>query len=329
MVNSNLQNPPSSSSDIVVDQAKVEMAAFPPPGEENSFSLDIFGLTVRHGSSLSITADVCNFLANPLENDTFNYIDPNADHHKWGRKGLSLYYACVEDNENDGSIICALRAATCNSSSNNIFLIDYVYTEPNHREIGIAGQLLARVLGMAKSSGAVLGVLSLEDSCVYWLEKWNFVLCQNEALNARLNVFPDTHLLIHRDCSLDSIFNGIENSTASSIPPEEFTACLNQLRLIGVSQPEGISEVQKTLAKLIQNATTDESEEGCRRIIRMNNKIIHERVFAIGGDAAMSLLQVCGWELGVNDDGDAVLKFAGEHKWLDAAIAQLEFEAKK
>jgi predicted GNAT family acetyltransferase len=236
----------------------------------------------------------------------------------------------------NGGIVCALRAATeCNNESrNNIFLIDYVYTDPNHRERGIAGKLISRVLGMAKSAGSILGVLSLEESCVYWLEKWNFLLCQNEVLNERLNVFPDTHLLIHNECSIDAIVDerGCEiqtNANAAILPPDQFGAFIKQLHIIGLAQASGMSEVFNTVAKLITNAKTDESDEGRCRIIRINNKVIHEKVFATGGETAMQLLQVCGWELGVNDDGDAVMKFTGDFEWLDTAVAQLEHEARK
>jgi hypothetical protein len=90
-----------------------------------------------------------------------------------------------------------------------------------------------------------------------------------------------------------------------------------------------MSEVFNTVAKLITNAKTDESDEGRGRTIRINNKVIHEKVFATGGETAMQLLQVCGWELGVNDDGDAVMKFTGDFEWLDTAVAQLEHEARK
>ena len=245
----------------------------------------------------------------------------------------------VSANSNGADIICALRAATeSNGNSNNsIFLIDYVYTDPKHRERGIAGKLISKVLEMAKTGDTILGVLSLEDSCVYWLEKWNFVLCQNTVWNERLNVFPDTHLLIHKECNIDAPSSEADNRdhddirAASIFPPEQFVACLKQLQVIGTSQPAGISQVLKTVATLIQNAKHDESEDGKRQIIRISNKVIHHKVFAVGGETAMTLLQVCGWQLGVNDDGDTVLKFIGGHqyKWLDAAVAQLEYESMK
>ena len=280
----------------------------------------------------------------------FNHRCPLQDHHKWKRKGLSLYYACVIENKNrggsDGSssqqIVCALRAATENDNS-KIFLIDYVYCTPSHRERGIAGKLITNVLQMARKQGATLGVLSIEESCVYWLEKHNFFLCQNTKLNKRLNVFPDTHLLIHKDCNVDSVaaandnVNSIGNTnsndddttTATAIPPELFISSLKELQIVGTSQ-SGLSDCFKTLATLINNAKNDDTEDGKRQTIRINNPKVHARVFAVGGDAAMQLLQVCGFELQVNDNGDAVLKFEGEHlAWLDSAVAQLEYEGNK
>ena len=98
--------------------AATSMTSIPPPGEEvslpllleNNASTTSSNFFIRHGSSLSLMSDVCEFLANPIQNDTFNYIDPTADHHKWARKGMDLYYACVVDA--NGGIVCALRAAT-------------------------------------------------------------------------------------------------------------------------------------------------------------------------------------------------------------------------
>ena len=343
-------------------------------------------------------------------------VSPTADHHKWKRKGLSLYYACVvanntsnnnienAANNNDGGvvgdsqqIICALRAATdCNNNHNNrsnVFLIDYIYTHPSHREHGIAGKLIGQILQMVKqpqplsananTNTTILGVLSIEESCVYWLEKWNFVLCQNSMLNGKLNVFPDTHLLIHRDCSNDDVallmkngYNGNGNdnkvgggdgndgngndasvtSTTMLVPPEAFVSCLKELlqtmssaTTTTTSNPyynhnsgsSILSTCLTTLATIIHNAkydTTSNNDDHRRyRTIRINNPKIHERVFSVGGESAMKLLQVCGWELGVNDNGDAVLNFVnggsgdgdGDYMWLDAAVSQLEYEGGK
>jgi len=287
-------------------------------------------------------------LAAPEQSDSFNYVDPTSDHHKWKRKGLSLYYACVVDNntstDGSGGVICALRAAVENGNTNNnnkapIFLIDYVYSHPSHREKGIAGKLITKVLSMAKSNGATLGVLSLEQSCVYWLEKHNFLLCQNSILNERLNVFPDTHLLIHKDCSIDSgndngvvITNNNSAATDEMIPPQTFVSSLKQLQIIGTTNPSGLSECLTTLSKIIHNAKYDESDNyRRRRTIKINNPIIHSKVMAFGGEAAMNLLQCCGFELSVNEDGDAILKFvdAYEYKWLDGAVAQLKYEGSR
>ena len=325
----------------------------PSPGEESSFPLNdddsIIANTndndnydsnkpcsssfiIRHGSSLSLQAQICQFLANPIQDDTFSYVDPTADHYKWARRGLSLYYACVVevettanhksgDNDGTNNIVCALRAVTEHSSNSNhdnnmnggdhsIFLIDYVYTSPTHRDKGMAGKLISKVLQMAKSwQGVTLGVLSLEQSCVYWLEKHGFLLCTNQALNDRLNVFPDTHLLIHEDCMVDNdavTKNGDSSSReekgtqllAALVPPESFAIALKELlqKLVGTSH-SGLSECLQTIAKLIQNAMNDDTDDGKRQSFRMNNPKIHQKVFAVGGESAMNVLQECGFEL--------------------------------
>ena len=46
----------------------------------------------------------------------------------------------------------------------------------------------------ATALAANVYVLALEDSCVYWMAH-GFVLEENARLQARLNIFPDTHLL--------------------------------------------------------------------------------------------------------------------------------------
>lgn len=303
----------------------------PNAGEESSFPLDVGGFTVRHGSSLSLMSNVCEFLANPVQEDSFNYVDPTADHHKWARKGLGLYYAAVVDNKNDNKVVCALRAAT--NQSGGVFLIDYVYSAPDHRDKGIAGKLIKEVLLRVN---AAKFVLSIEESCVYWLEKHGFVLCENEALKERLNVFPDTHLLVHQSDNRKEILEGLvraqattapttKTASSTTVPPSSFANCLKDLQIEGTSQ-EGLPLCLKTLATLIRNAKEDESDNGKRQTIRINNPQVHRRVFALGGETAMNLLQVCGFELGVNADGDTTMQFVeeGPHtEWLDAAVQQL------
>ena len=47
---------------------------------------------------------------------------------------------------------------------------------------------------LAAAHVANLYVLALEESCPWWMDK-GFVLEERDTLNARLNVFPDVHLL--------------------------------------------------------------------------------------------------------------------------------------
>ena len=148
--------------------------------------------------------------------------------------------------------------------------------------------------------------------CVLVRKAWLFLLCTNQALNDRLNVFPDTHLLIHKDyCKVDNNANAvIKNGDSSSreekgtqllaalVPPESFAIALKELlqKLVGTSH-SGLSECLQTIAKLIQNAMNDDTDDGKRQSFRMNNPKIHQKVFAVGGESAMKVLQECGFEL--------------------------------
>lgn len=73
-------------------------------------------------------------------------------------------------------------------------VIDYVTTRPAARGRGLASLLVNFVVEASTIFGANTYVLALEESCVYWMGQ-SFVLEENEKLNARLNIFPDTHLL--------------------------------------------------------------------------------------------------------------------------------------
>ena len=445
-----------------------KMNNIPPPGEETSFPLipresgndssnDDDLLMVRHGSSLRLISQVCEFLANPIQDDTFNYIDPTVDHRKWSKRGMDLYYAAVIDtssseeesastesaaaaagnngsSRNDCRILCALRAATfgimtephnnANDSerynaseeeSNQTtesstaaskkrkltqqqqhnrkrFLIDYVYTAPESRGNGIAGLLVQRILELvgketepmaAAATTTSRYVLSLEESCVYWMEKHQFYLCQSPELNKLLNVFPDTHLLKQKRSasstndggnnmsddangdndddrdeeedakvlverySLSSIDDedGSDNTTSPDGETDEDKMHLFEthlMKLILLFDKDTIEENKdklniclNSLATVIQNAiVADKTDDRKKCQVRMNHPVVHERVFSNGGDVAMELLQSCGFQLEVNDDGDAILHFHsagdGDHDdWLPLAISRLQHEAEE
>ena len=209
--------------------------SIPPTGEEAQISLDSIAggssitsgsgttaavaenknhgnnrLILRHGSSLRLIATVCSFLADPAHSDNFSYIDPNGDQGKWKRKGMDLYYCAVMDPTTE-NILCAARCATQGLMSGDDdedgeatanagkkrrrLLIDYLYTVESARDKGIARRVISFILQRAQEAGAYSYVLSLEQSAVYWMEKWGFYLCEDPKLTRKLNVFPDTHLL--------------------------------------------------------------------------------------------------------------------------------------
>ena len=94
-------------------------------------------------------------------------------------------------------------------------IIDYVTTEKHRRGTGIAGLLTMKVRADAQACGANLYVLALESSCVYWMGH-DFVLAEEKNINARLNIFPDTHLL---RLASDPADVGSEDDLALSAPP--------------------------------------------------------------------------------------------------------------
>jgi hypothetical protein len=94
-------------------------------------------------------------------------------------------------------------------------IIDYVTTAKHRRGTGIAGLLTQKVRADAQACGANLYVLALESSCVYWMGH-DFVLAEEKNINARLNIFPDTHLL---RLASDPTDGGSEDDLALSAPP--------------------------------------------------------------------------------------------------------------
>ena len=82
-----------------------------------------------------------------------------------------------------------------------------------------------------------------------------------------------------------------------------------------------------SLSLLLKNAMAEEPG-GRRRRIRIANPNVRQRVFAVGGDHAMDLLQCAGFELGVDEEGDATLTFRdGANEWLTAAVDLLQEKA--
>ena len=172
----------------------------PSIGEEASEFLPERNLLLRHGTSLSLMSLVGTALN---ESEEFAEIDVSADWEKWStrRPDFSLYYAALLDPARDGAdaVQCVLRAVLDGVPSPSPphrprLIIDYVTTRPVARGRGLASLLVDFVVETSRACGANTYVLAIEESCVYWMGK-NFVLEAGRPLNARLNIFPDTHLL--------------------------------------------------------------------------------------------------------------------------------------
>ena len=177
----------------------------PALGDDASEFLPDRGLILRHGSSLQLMAQVTAVLRDSQE---FGDVDPAADWEKWHsrRPEFSLYYAALIDPARDGdaAILCVLRAVLDGFPEpkpphRQRMVIDYVTTRVEARSTGLASVIVRFVLESSRLFGANTFVLALEESCPYWMEK-GFLLDEGRPLNARLNIFSDTHLLrLHSD----------------------------------------------------------------------------------------------------------------------------------
>lgn len=229
------------------------------------------------------------------------------------------------------------RHITDSTKRNKKFLIDYVYTDPSSRDKGIASVLVKQVLEMAEACGASCFVLSLEQTAVYWMEKHGFFLCQSPSLNSRLNLFPDTHLLRRGDPSLASKDDDDEEqqgeATSDSSEQAAFTAALQTLLAKETVCSAEMNLCLHSLSLLVKNAMVDDANDGGRRgQVRINNPHVHRKVFAVGADQAMNVLLASGFDLQVDEQGDAILQFHPTQRtmaWLPWAVTQLQQEANK
>ena len=164
------------------------------------------GFYLKHGSSLMLMTMVGDFLNS---SDEFKEVDVSSDWEKWRRRSpdFSLYYAAIFD-QSTNEIVGALRAVIDGQPCprpphKRRLIIDYIAVLPIYQSRGFASTLVEFVLNVSIMSAANVYVLAIEESCVYFMSK-NFLLCENVNLNARLKVFPDTHLLRHVENSEDN-----------------------------------------------------------------------------------------------------------------------------
>ena len=163
-------------------------------------------IQVEHGSALSLISRGTAIL-----NEEFSQIDPGKNWEKWTKMGVQPYFLAVvrpnahanfgrldilsilsfvmDGDVESGQVLCN---DTPGHRSRRI-VIDYVCTPQAHQGKGYASRLLNLVTGVATRHRANMFVLSLEESCPYWMNK-GFVLEPGD-INKRLNKFPDCHLL--------------------------------------------------------------------------------------------------------------------------------------
>ena len=179
----------------------------PALGEDRTITCEHSNLVLWHGTSLRLMA-LCSAFLN--EGREFNNVDPERDWQKWSSRGSSaftLYYSALTDSDDTNRVHCVLRAvldgwASPTPPHNRRLIIDYVACRAECRRLGYASTLVRFARQSASAQRANLYVLAVEDSCPWWMER-GFVLEEGIYLNARLNVFPDVHLLRRHDDPCD------------------------------------------------------------------------------------------------------------------------------
>ena len=183
--------------------AVAQTTDLPPRGQETMDVLSARQLVLRRGSSLALIAK--SSMAIQTE---FDGADPTRDSNKWterlegGDAGVfSLHYLLLENAAAEALAVlrCALDgfgAPLGGAAPRRRLIVDFVLTLKRARGQGLASLLLDAASRTARAHGANVLVLATEDSCVWWMKR-GFELECAPALNARLNVFSDTHLLRH------------------------------------------------------------------------------------------------------------------------------------
>lgn len=185
---------------LVADAAPVS-ASFPAIGEDKSEWIAEHNVILRYGTSLRLMASCSAFLN---ESEEFNEVDPTGDWDKWSNRvpgAFTLFYAAIIDPlQPDWSGVQAVLRAVLDGwptpapPHKTRLVIDYVTTAKACRGRGHASTLVSHVRDACGTHGAHLYVLALEESCPWWMDK-GFVLEAGANLTARLNIFPDVHLL--------------------------------------------------------------------------------------------------------------------------------------
>jgi GNAT superfamily N-acetyltransferase len=305
--------------------------SLPPPGEERSEFIEEKGMLLRHGSSLALMALVSTALNG---SDEFEEVDPEEDWKTWTerRPEMKLHYAALLDPARDGpdAVACILRAvldplSPGRSSGCNRIIIDYITTRKAFRGRGLASAAVSFVEQAAAATLSNCYVLALEDSCTYWMGK-GFVLESSKRLTARLNVFPDTHLLRRSADPLDDgepsddgflaarreLEEQSDGSDSSESEDEDDGIALASALSLLASHPNAAERdaSRALLLKAATNLQNDPSNPKFRRL-RKANKTIDAKVVRVKG--AAEVLACMGFE----DQGDEWV--ADDDVWQRAA----------
>lgn len=140
---------------------------------------------IQHGYSKELIKSVTNCIK---ISDELAHIKPRKDKRNWNDSHMTLHYVCLSaDTESN---VSSMRLVYDDSYC----VIDYLYTVPYARNMGIGRTMIAFATRFAMTDfPRILLCLATEDSCLYWMSN-SFVLKSIED-EERLNPYDDTHLL--------------------------------------------------------------------------------------------------------------------------------------
>lgn len=182
--NQSVYNWYTAASCIASETLKKKPTLFFETEKMDMFELDETYI-IQHGSSKDLVKRVTDCIK---ISDELAHIKPRKDKRKWNDSGMTVHYICLSTNTEPN--VSSMRLVY----DNTYCVIDYLYTVPYARKMGIGSKMVNFATRFAMTGmPRILLCLATENSCVYWMS-FGFVL-KELGEKERLNPYDDTHLL--------------------------------------------------------------------------------------------------------------------------------------
>tara|TARA_B110000008_G_C16823984_1_gene505798 strand:- start:417 stop:905 length:489 start_codon:yes stop_codon:yes gene_type:complete len=151
------------------------------PGTE-TYILDD-NVCITHGSSLNLMSKIgiC------LQDSDLKDINPTKDWKRWKKCGLQNYYILTQTAVQE----CAACMRLLYDEQK--LIIEYLYTVPDARGLGLGKKLVDTCRFLAKDMKLSLYVLSVEEAVIYWMNL-GFIWIESED-DSSINTYTDTFMM--------------------------------------------------------------------------------------------------------------------------------------